>query len=418
MSDAGPTATDLRTDTAPDAAGGASPRELLGLTAWWVASVLVAVAHNGLWATPNLESFSIAADRFGTSPFASATTNPGDYILTDVSLTGLAHVLAQTTPHAFARMHLVLMVLGWGGLVLLTWRRWGPAVARTLTVLLAVSPIVTVSMQWLGQPDPFTAGCGIAMVLVRRRWAVLTLGVLAGLTHPEQAVVMVIAAAAVVAALPESEGRGRTFVLTALAAVGGVLLGRAITELWFRLNDITIQRPRTAYLELGASTFAEHHAQQPLGLLWTLWGPLWLVLAGLAAVAVARRRDPATRQLRTLWIAVGVIAVAALVPVAVTLDETRVYAVITAPLLVALAVAATQLLDRRALLAASVATLLVGVVVPGGFATGVTSWRSQLDTATMATFLVSGDQPDGSPALTFWLLSPFDFTIPTVPSGS
>ena len=376
----------------------------------------VAVVHNGLWATPNLESFSLAAAGFGTSPF-DASANAGDYILTDTSLLGVARLLGQSTPHAFARLHLALLCAGWAALVLLAWRRRGLAVARTLTVVLAVSPVVTVSMQWLGQPDPLTAGCGIAMVLVRRRWAVLALGVLAGLTHPEQAVVMAFAAAVVVASLPESTQRLRTATFTALAAVGGVLLGRALTEIWFRLHDIVIQRPRTAYLDLGAGAFVDHHTQQPLGVVWTLWGPLWIVLVGLAAAAVLRRSDPAVRALRPLWIAVAVVTVGALIPVAVTLDETRVYSVVTAPLLVGLAVLATRLVRPRVLLVGSIATLVVGGIIPGGFATGVTSWRSQLDSPAMAVFLLRGERPEGSPPLTFWLLSPFDFTIPTVPSG-
>ena len=417
MSAAGPPTRDVRADGTSERPAASAPRELPGLALWWAVSVVVAVAHNGLWATPNLESFSRAASAFGSSPFTSDATNPGDYILTDTSLLGLAHLLRQTTPHAFARMHLVLLLAGWAALVVLAWRRRGLAVARTLTVLLAVSPVVTVSMQWLGQPDPLTAGCGIAMVLVRRRWAVAMLGVVAGSTHPEQALLMALAAAVVVTALPDTPDRRRAFTLTSAAAVGGVVAGRLLTEVWFRVHDIVIQRPRRSYLDLGAGAFLDHHTQQPIGLLWTLWGLLWLVVAGLAAVTVVRRRDPAVRELRPLWTAVAVIAVAALVPVAVTLDETRVYAVITAPLLVALAVLAPRLLDGRALLAAGVLTLTAGVIVPGGFATGVTSWRSQLDTPAMVTFLSGGGQPEGSPPLTFWLLSPFDFTIPTVPSG-
>ena len=93
--------------------------------------------------------------------------------------------------------------------------------------------------------------------------------------------------------------------------------------------------PPSDYLGYGLRAFVDHHTQHPLGLLWTLWGPLWLVLAALALRAAIRHvqgepADPAARRAAGAMAAMGVLA---LVPVAVTLDETRVYAVVTAPLL-------------------------------------------------------------------------------------
>jgi hypothetical protein len=62
------------------------------------------------------------------------------------------------------------------------------------------------------------------------------------------------------------------------------------------------------------------------------------------------------------------------------------------------------------------------VVLPGGFATGVTSWRGQLATPDMILFLRDGTLPDGSSQdgageeLTGWLIGPFDFVIPELPA--
>ena len=102
----------------------------------------------------------------------------------------------------------------------------------------------------------------------------------------------------------------------------------------------------------------------------------------------------------------------------VTLDETRVYAVITAPLLAAAAIWIGQGWTDRATRNAAAALLVVTAVLPGGFATGTTSWRGQLDTPAMVAFLangtIDGDTPEES-EVTPWLLSPFDFTIPAPP---
>lgn len=397
------------------------------LLGWWCAGVVVAVLHNGLWATPNLEAMSQVARHLGSNPFSGP--NAPDYVMTDVLVPVVSRIVGQSGAAAYARLHLVVLVVLWAVVAVVARSRFGYRSARNLVVLLAVSPLVTVSMQWLGQPDPLTATLGILMVLLRPRWAVLVVAVLAGLTHPEQAVFMAAVAAvvravlvddvavAVDAAAPASGSslrtRWRPVGLDLAASVGGVLLGRLVTEVYFRVAGIELGRPRTAYLDFGIGRFVDHHLQQPLGLLWTLWGPLWLVVAGVICVRVLRRGvDPGSAR---RWAVLATAAVLALVPVLVTLDETRVYAVITAPLLVGVAV----LLDRerpplpdRLVAGFAVGLLGLSLVVPGGFATGVTSWRGQLDTPAMVEFLRDGTRPPGD--LTLWLLSPFDFTIPAL----
>lgn len=428
----------------PATGGGGPGPPVWQLVAWWAASVAAALAHNGLWATPNLAFVSLIAENPGENPFTGGLA--GDYLMTNVSLTGLAALLGQTAPHEVARLGLVVLVLGWAAVTALARRNHGHDAGRNLTVALAAAPLVTVSLQWLGQPDPLTGLCGVAMVLVRRRWAVVALGVLAGLTHPEQAVFMAGVAGVTRSALPGHAPAGdhpreapglaaalRRAAVDVATAVGGVAVGWAATQLWFAVENIVLTTPRSDYLGYGLQAFAEHHAQHPLGLLWTLWGPLWLVLAALALRAAARRRrghraDPAARWATGAMAAMGVLA---LVPVAVTLDETRVYAVLTAPLLAGGALWVAARVRPASTVRASVALLVVTAVLPGGFATGVTSWRPQLDTPAMVAFLADGTvpppaewpgagEPDGPAAgepgdLTGWLLAPFDLVIPELP---
>ncbi len=396
------------------------------LAGWWLVSVLVAILHNGIWATPNLGFMSAIAENPGSNPFSEAL--PGDYLLTSLLMPMVGTTLGQTDPHELARLHLFALLAGWAAVVFIAHINRGYRTARTLTVLLAAAPLTTVSMQWLGQPDPVTGLCGVAMVLVRRRWAVIVLGVIAGLAHPEQALFMAAVAGVIRVVLnPAGEtptGRShlpdkshvpdRSYVAV-LYPVMGVVIGRVVTEVYFRAADITIGNPRSDYLDMGLSKFADHHAQEPFALIWTLWGPLWLVIAGVILAAITRGRDSPERN-RT-WYVIGALAVTALIPMFVTLDETRVYAVITAPLIAAAAVliGSWKQVSNRLLMWSSVALLLVTLVLPGGFATGITSWRSQLQTADMAEFLVSGDIPeDANGELGAWLIAPFELNIPDV----
>ncbi len=390
---------------------------------WWVASVLVAFVHNGLWATPNLGFMATIAQNPGQNPFSA--TLPGDYLLTSLSMPSLAAVTGQTEPHEVARLALFVLIAAWAALVWLARSRFGATVARNLTVLLAAAPIVTVSMQWLGQPDPLTAACGIAMVLVARKRYVVALGVLAALTHPEQAFFMAIAAAATRAALPDRDAWRADPVapLTDLAAaLGGVILGRALTQVWFWIRDITIITPRSAYIDSGLGTFWRHHTQEPLPALWSRWGPLWLVILAVTILRITHRglapsTPEETARARRALLTMVLVASLALLPVLVTLDETRVYAVITAPLLAGAAVWTARRIRPLVASRGALATLVLTALIPGTMTNGTTTSRSDLDSGAMVHFLADGSvparyrDPGQEPRITEWLLEPFDIVI-------
>ena len=117
----------------------------------------------------------------------------------------------------------------------------------------------------------------------------------------------------------------------------------------------------------------------------------------------------------------GVLALLALVPVAITLDETRVYAMITAPVLGAAAVLLTREMSsrgavgQRVLVGASALLLAVTSVVPGGFTAGEDAWSTEIPTGDFIDYLRTGDAPNEPVFL--WLLSPFDFVFPDVDEG-
>ncbi len=389
------------------------------LALWGLASAAVALVHNRLWATPNLSYFAAISQRLGERPFGD---DPGaDYLLTNLGLPSLARLLGQTQPHEYARLHLVVLVVGLAACVALAHRRHGYRTARTLTVLLAVAPGVTVSMQWLGQPDALTFPLGVALALVvRRRWLVV-LAVLLGLTHPEQAVFIVLAAAVVRAVLDEGPAvpvAARRAGVDLAAMAVGVAVGRLVTEVYLRVNDITILRPRSQLLRQGLDGFVDHHLQEPAPLLYLLWGPLWLVVGAVLVVVVLRRGQgvPARR-----WAVLGVLAVALLVPVAVTLDETRVHAMLTAPILAGAAVLLARHPGTRVLASARAAAVLLAValVVPGGFTAGTSTWSWELPLGEIVPFLVDGDHPgrDAAVGPDGWLMTPFDFVIPLPAQG-
>jgi hypothetical protein len=372
------------------------------------------VIHNRIWASPNLAFFSLITKNLGRNPFHGPLN--ADYLLTSLSGPVLARVTGQQEAYEFARLHLLVAVVGCAGVVIAAGRRWGTSTALVFAAVLVLSPQLTVVMQWLGQPDAIFLPAVLAATIARPRWALVVCAVLLGVTHPEQAAFAVLTVGAARWALRETPVSWRLGALDSLVALAGVAAGRGITEVYFRVNDISITKSRAAFLDFGFQNFLDHHLQNPWWLVYCLWGPLWLVLIGLAVFARGA-------QTRALGVICGA-ATVALAPMLATLDETRVYAMITAPLLIVMARAIVELLDARsASLTPEVRrtmpskvvwlALAVAVVVPGGFTAGLDSWSFQLPIVEMTRFLANGEIPARSEGdMSAWLGSPFEYVIP------
>jgi len=396
----------MRTSAELAAPPGAPPNPVLRLCGWGLLALAVALVHNRLWASPNLSLFARISAEWGRQPFQGERT--ADYLLTNLSMPSLARALGQTDPHAYARLHLVVLVVGLAGCVALAYRNRGYLTSRTLTVLGAAAPGVTVALQWLGQPDALMFPVGLALALVRSRNAVFALAFVAGATHPEQAVFMAAVAVGARAALELADQggvQGRRVVVEGLTALAGVVAARVVVQWYLWAADITIRNPRSSYVELGADLFWRHHTQGPWQLVYLLWGPLWAVVLAVGVWRWRTRGDGAGRA----WVVLAVLAVLALVPVAVTLDETRVYAMLTAPLVAATAVLLARQWSARTLLRAGLALLALTLVVPGGFTAGIASWAWDFAPSEFVPFLWSGAHPG---ELDVWLMSPFRFVIP------
>lgn len=405
-----------------------SPSTRLAL--WGAGSLLVALVHNRLWASPNLAFFTAISNSLGRNPFGNGFD--GDYLLTNLLGPTVARALGQTDPHEYVRLHLLLLLLGLIGVVATAYRRHGYEVARALCVLVAASPALTVAMEWLGQPDALTLPLALGVAVASRRWA-FGLAVLLGLAHAEQGLVIALVTAVVWFVLDDTPtenanddaiqpGSSRPPTSWAAFAIPlvGVVTGRAITEIYLRVNDIVVTKPRTAYLDLGIGGFVRHHLESNGLLLVALWGPLWIGL-GVLALRFVRSGAKWPAEIRRGWALLIAAGVVALVPMLLTLDETRVYSLTTAPLLVGAAVLSRRSAERvptwrltdldatsasRAIAAGAVALALL----PGLFTAGDAYVSYDLPVRPFARFLLDGEHPGD---LTGWLLEPFGFEVPT-----
>ncbi|HPB44894.1 MAG TPA: hypothetical protein PLP95_03490, partial [Microthrixaceae bacterium] len=208
----------------------------------------------------------------------------------------------------------------------------------------------------------------------------------------------------------------------ATAPLLGVVAGRMIIEGYLRLNDITISTSRTSFLSIGVQGFAEHHRLSPGWLIYSLWGPLWVAVAALALWC--SRSPRATGAPRHAAVLLGIGAFASLAPMLITLDQTRVYSMVSAPVLAGAAILvgirvipsggtvpstrSTSPANGSAWISA--AALVVALLVPGMFNAGEAYFATDLPVGPFVDFLVHGTVPDDD--LTGFLLAPFPFEIP------
>lgn len=280
---------------------------------------------------------------------------------------------------SFAGLQLALLV-GLGGLALLGHhRRHGDAATRRLTLLLFTSPVLAVCTTWLGSADVVTLVVSIAwLALDRRPLAAALVGVVAGVNHFEQSM-LIAAGLGVVGLVDARDERGRAARWLALALIG-VVVGRALVLAHFHHYDIEPTTTRFSFVErVGLRSYAHATFGNPLWTLLSVYGLGWLPVLVLAACLPDRR-------LVRVW---GLIHLG-LVPILVlTLDQTRVAALLLLPVLlrVGTSEAASRLhpRDARRLGRAVALTALLAVVVPR-----VVVWDGRLHSSVAYDTLVFG----------------------------
>ncbi len=280
---------------------------------------------------------------------------------------------------SFAALQLGLLV-GLGGLALAGHhRRHGEAATRRLILLLFTSPVLAVCTTWLGSADVVTLLVSIAwLALDRRPLAAAVIGVVAGVNHFEQSVL--IASGLGIIGLADRPGDRRRAALWWALTLVGIAVGRGLVLAHFHHYDIDPTTTRFSFVErVGLRSYAHASFGNPLWTLLSVYGLGWLPVAVLETCLPDRR-------LVRVWalIHLGVIPILAL-----TLDQTRVAALLLLPVLLRVCTteAASRLhpRDARRLGRAVALTALFGVVVPR-----VVVWDGRLHSSVAYDTLVFG----------------------------
>ena len=379
-------------------------RSVERLFAWpfWLLALLVLGANvltQGVWTVPNLDVVYLMARDVTRDPYPGSIMQ---FLFSSYLMPLVAYGvgLNKSPAQYFVLCSLVLLIglaLGFGSLR----RRFGDETARIVLLLFGATPLINVLLTWIGYGDPLTVALPMLLLALPSPVLRLVLSALLAVAHFEQGCVIVIL---ICALLPfvDADQSPRTRWLGMAAMIAGLAAGRIAMDLYFQLHHFQIENTRSSLVfeKVGILRFLSDTARYPLVLLFSVLNVAWL--AWLIIVVGSWRAD--RRLFMVLVVGLGVCLGATVV----TLDQTRVAAILTWPLVMGAVIVAARDLEGRALLRKlAVACFLLGLVVPrvivweGKIHTSSASFTAMLisDTLGLTSFI---DQ-----SVSWWRITPF-----------
>jgi|GEM_PF-5661853 len=227
-------------------------------------------------------------------------------------------------------------------------RRYGSATTYLIGATFVGSQAGVICLYWVGSYDVFTVGLTSLLVVTWNRLALGLLGLALAFAAFEQSLIIfaLLGALSLLGLFP----RG----LRLLPALIGLLAGRVLLGVWLARNDVHFGR--LYFLQhFGVSYFLDQFSTSFV----------WLVLTGLGTAAIPLAYAISCIPTWSARFATGGIFMAALVPVAISEDQTRVFAAISWPLVLTVVLWAAERSRTTAIRALTVGTLASAALLPG-----------------------------------------------------
>lgn len=301
--------------------------------AWMVVSVGI---------SPTLNIFSwVGAARSFPHPY------DGTYVESSPVGTGLAHLSgADKNTQTFSALHLGFVVVAVSIMVFAVGRRFGADASRLAVACLFASPLANVLLTWLGQPDPIVFGAVALVAVVVSTPAIVATVAFAVMTHEEVALMSVAAVAVVRSALGDLDRR------QAIAMASGGAIGAIVLAAFKAHYGIVASRIGFAE-DVGLMRFASNAARTWQTVGFASLGATWIAVFLLG-------RELQARQKRVL---AGVLVALFLVSL-LTLDTTRVIALMAMPTVIVLVGYSAMTLSKPVLDRVLAIVVTAGVLFP------------------------------------------------------
>jgi len=254
-------------------------------------------------------------------------------------------------------MHLAIFVIVFTILIIIVRHQHGDFIARSVLLIFCLSPISNVLFTWLGSPDILTTLFSMMIVVFWNNSIVLLVSAfLLGINHPEQGLITLVLLT-IVSFVIRKKAETVKF---ALIGLGSLVLGKLLVQWYFDSHNFAIVFTRVSYISItGLFEYAKATFSNPFALLFSLYNVLIIFISIYILYFWKKDKMPLAFVIHSL-LASSVILI--------TLDQTRVFSILTFPALLLLVLSPSfQCLESgekeffKNILTIS---LLAGIVVP------------------------------------------------------
>jgi hypothetical protein len=305
----------------------------------FLAAILVlSILRNGIWVVPSIDLIQQVSINLSQNPFPDRPM--AHYLVTSFLGPMLAHFLGfSSSIPLWAGFYFITFVVGFCALLNALKNRFGNSVARCVGVAFVCLPVSSPVLTWLGYTDVFTFLISTALVVSQLSGLSLFCGLLLGLNHFEQGILIVSSLLFINFLDPTREKKTQIHLLVAVA---GLFCAKFALAYWFHIHQFHLTSGRLYYVQqLGlprilSQIFTNFHA-----LIFSFFNVFWLVIIFLLI-----QFKPASK-----WLYSGILVTLAGIAVAICvgLDTTRIYGMVTWPFVVYLLICFHQMFKENQL---------------------------------------------------------------------
>jgi len=299
-------------------------RRIFGMP-FWLLYVLVlgfCLLQNGLAVGPQTPGLLQASTDITVNPFI--VQRGDEWLLSSYLGPVLGYVTSMNRSIlSYFLLHVIVFLVCFTMLIAVIRRSSGDFAARCVTLAFMLSPISNVLFTWVGSPDILTTLLAMTVVVFSGNPLILGLSAfLLGTNHPEQGLAILV----LLTMMCIHTRRALNTVKFAAVSMGCLTMGILAVQWWFSSHNFDVLFTRLHYFVMhGLFPHMRASLSNPFALVFSLFNVLILFVA--AYVVYFWKKDR---------VAVGLVvySVLAFITVLFTLDQTRVFAVITFPALV------------------------------------------------------------------------------------
>ena len=292
----------------------------IDLTILYILTLVLSLIMNGAWMSPQTERLFLISQNIQINPFNSNIGN--QWLLFSFLGPTLAFFLhLNDSIFLFCLFHFTFFIFVFYLIIRKVQQKEGDLIARFLIFAFFLSPISNVIFTWLGTPDSYTIILSLLLLIMRDRKVIVFLSsFLLGINHFEQGI-LILAIISLFHFLTV-EKRDRSFFPFILEAILSLFLGRFCLELYFSFNNFNIQYSRFLYIQnVGFLKYLYSTLGNFPALIYSLYNNLIFFIIGI--LTFYKKRE--------YWVAFIVCSLFAFGVILFTLDQTRVFSIITFP---------------------------------------------------------------------------------------